>query len=158
MARQQLAFCHLIEKLDATCDQVSNLSGERDAVIANANSLGYFYIEVLATHRASATRRELLPIDAVPAPQQALSEIVPGMYIAGRDIEPGTYVGIAGESITDSCYCARLVCVQGTIGCVVTNNNAIGQFFVEVAPSDFAPEVRCGLEKVEREAPAAWAC
>jgi hypothetical protein len=71
------------------------------------------------------------------------------MYIVGRDIQPGRYVGVGGDSIVDSCYWERLSCVQGTMACVIANDNAMGQFFVEVASSDFALSVRCGMEKVE---------
>ena len=129
-------------------ERLSDLSGELDAVIANDNAMGRFYVEVLETDRAIETACKLLPIGAVAAPAEPLSVIGPGTYIVGRDIEPGTYTAVAGDSIVNSCYWARLSCVDGTIDCVITNENAMGQFFVEVAASDFALKVCCRVQRV----------
>jgi hypothetical protein len=128
-------------------ERLSNLSGDMDAIIANGNAIGLFYVEVLETDRALTTDCELLPIHAVPAPDQPYTEIGPGTYIIGRDIEAGTWKGQAAEG--DMCYWERMSCVQGTFDCIITNNNAEGQFFVEVAPSDVALSVDCDMQKVE---------
>ena len=129
--------------------RLSALSGDLDAVIANDNAMGHFYVEVLATDRALETGCRLLPLEGVSPPEAPLTAFGPGIFIVGRDIAPGTYRGVAGDTITESCYWARLSCVQGTMSCVIANDNATGQFFVQVGASDFALEVRCELEKAE---------
>lgn len=133
----------------STCywERLSSLSGELDAIIANDNSMGQFYVEVLPSDRAFSTDCEMFPIESVPAPEQLFTEIGPGTYIVGRDIGAGTWRGQADEGTT--CYWERLACVQGTFNCIITNDNSTGQFFVEVAPSDFALSVACEMEKVE---------
>jgi hypothetical protein len=118
-----------------------------DAVIANGNSSGQFYVEVLETDEALNTDCEMVPIDVVPPPEQPYTEIGPGTYIVGRDIDAGTWRGQAGEG--RACYWERLICVQGTFDCIIANDNSLGQFFLEVAPGDFALAVDCGMEKVQ---------
>lgn len=127
---------------------LSDLSGNTEAVIGGHNRDSRFYVEVLETDYALRTYCELLPIDAVPAPEQPLTEIVPGMYIVGRDIEAGTWRGQVAEDQTP-CYWERLSCVRGNIHCVIANGIGEGQFFIEVAPSDFALDIRCPVQKVE---------
>lgn len=134
---------------DRSCywERLSDLSGDLDSIIANGNNTGQFYIEVLQSDRALTTDCELLPIDVVPAPEEPLTNIGPGIYLVGRDIEAGTWRGQASEGTT--CYWERLSCVLGTFECIIANDNAAGQFFVEVAASDYAVYVACEMEKVE---------
>jgi hypothetical protein len=136
------------DSLMSSCywERLNALSGDLDAIIANGNSSGMFYVEVLETDRALTTDCELLPIDAVPAPEEPLTEITTGTYIVGRDIEAGTWRGQASDG---TCYWERQSCVLGTFDCIIANGNAEGQFFVEVAPSDFSLQVDCHMEKVE---------
>lgn len=127
--------------------RLSNLTGTDD-IHANDNALGLFYVEVLPEDRALETGCELLPMENVPARDEFLTTLAPGTYIVGRDIEAGTFRGEAGEDILESCYWARLRNVSGQND-ILANDNAIGQYFVEVLPSDFALKVGCEVQKVE---------
>ena len=66
-----------------------------------------------------------------------------GTYLVGKELEPGLYVGLAGPSIMDSCYWARLADLSGTMDGIVQNDYAIGQFYIEVLPTDLAVKVAC---------------
>jgi hypothetical protein len=127
--------------------RLSNLTGSDD-ILANDNAQGLYYVEVLPDDKALETGCELLPIEQVPARDEFLTVLPPGTYLLGRDIEAGTYRGEAGDEILESCYWARLSNVSGE-GNVIANDNATGQYFIEVLPTDFALEVDCEVEKVE---------
>ena len=98
--------------------------------------------------RALKTGCELLPIDKVPARDEYLTTLSPGTYLIGRDIEAGLFRGKAGDDIMESCYWARLSNASGDDD-ILANDNATGQYFVEVLPSDFALNTGCELEKAE---------
>jgi hypothetical protein len=72
--------------------------------------------------------------------------IQPGTYIIGEDIQPGLYIGHAGEDTLESCYWARLRDFSGKG--IIYNDNSVGQFYIQVAPSDFALETHCQLRYV----------
>jgi len=127
--------------------RLSNLSGN-DNINANDNAEGLFYLEVLPTDIALETRCDITPIDKVPQRGEFLTKLPSGIYIIGRDIEPGIFKGEAGADFLESCYWARLSNVSG-INNILANNNATGQFFIEVLPTDFALQVRCEVNKVE---------
>lgn len=127
--------------------RLSNLTGSDD-ILANDNAEGLFYVEVLPDDKALETKCELLPIEQVPARDEFLTVLSPGTYLVGRDIEAGTYRGVAGDDLLESCYWARLSNVSGDDD-ILANDNATGQYFVEVLPSDFALQVGCEVEKVE---------
>lgn len=130
-------------------ERLNGLSGEFDDLIANDNSEGLYYVEILPSDKAFKTACEMLPIDVVPAPEAFLKVLTAGTYLVGRDIEAGTYRGEAGDDFLESCYWERQSCVLGEFDCVIANENATGQFFVEVLPSDFALKVGCDVEKVD---------
>jgi len=123
--------------------RLNDLSGEMDAIIANDNAIGQYYVEVKDTDYALKTNCLLTKIEGVPEPTEFKTELQVGTYIVGRDIEPGLYKGQAGEDIMDSCYWARLSDVSGGMGSIIANDNATGQFFIQVASSDFALKVNC---------------
>ena len=127
--------------------RLSNLTGSND-ILANDNAQGLYYVEVLPDDKALETACELLPIDRVPARQGLLTSLTPGTYLIDRDIEAGTYRGEAGTDILESCYWARLSNVSGEDD-ILANDNATGQFFIEVLPSDFALHVSCQVERVQ---------
>lgn len=127
--------------------RLSNLTGSDD-ILANDNAQGLFYVEVLPDDKALKTACELLPIEQVPARDEFLTVLPPGTYLVGRDIEAGTYRGMAGDDVLESCYWARLSNVSGDDD-ILANDNAIGQYFIEVLPTDFALTVGCEVEKVE---------
>ncbi|HHX08499.1 MAG TPA: hypothetical protein GX730_03590 [Chloroflexi bacterium] len=128
--------------------RVSGVSGEFDEIIANDNSVGNFYVEIKETDFAIDVRCSLDPIESIPAPEEFLTTLEPGIYIVGRDIQAGTYKGQAGEDIGDSCYWERVSGVSGDFEEIIANDNAVGQFYIEVAPSDFALSVNCPVEFV----------
>jgi hypothetical protein len=127
--------------------RLSNLTGSDD-ILANDNAQGLYYVEVLPDDKALDTGCELLPIDKVPAREEFLSSLTPGTYLIDRDIEAGIYRGEAGTDILESCYWARLSSVSGEDD-ILANDNATGQFFIEVLPSDFALQVGCQVEKTQ---------
>jgi hypothetical protein len=125
------------------------LSGNFDAVIANDNSIGQFYVEIRDTDYAIETRCELVLLESLPASTGEFpNKIQPGMYLIGRDIKAGTYKGQAGSDITSSCYWSRLNNVSGEFDGIIANDNAIGQFYVLVSASDFALSTACEIERV----------
>ncbi len=126
--------------------RLSGASGEFSDLIANENAIGQFYVEVLNTDAFLEVSCEITSLDLWPAPDTKLSRIDPGMYIVGRDIEPGTYRGEAGTDVRDSCYWARLSGASGEFSDLIANDNARGQYFVTVQESDFALYTRCTLE------------
>jgi hypothetical protein len=127
--------------------RLSNLTGSDD-ILANDNAEGLYYIEVLEGDKALETGCELLPIDKVPARDEFLTSLAPGTYLIGRDFEAGLFRGKAGDDILESCYWARLSNVNGDDD-ILANDNATGQYFVEVLPTDFALKTGCQLEKAE---------
>jgi len=131
-------------------ERLSGLSGEFDDVIANDNAVGLFYIEVKATDVALSTDCPLISLEQGPIPEESNPLIVgPGTYLVGRDIQSGRYRGQAGADILDSCYWERLSDVSGELDGIITNENATGQFFVQVAGTDFALTTDCELEFVQ---------
>jgi hypothetical protein len=127
--------------------RLSNLTGSDD-ILANDNAEGLYYVEVLPDDMALKTGCELLPIEQVPARDEFLTVLPPGTYLVGRDIEAGTYRGKAGDDILESCYWSRLSNVSGDDD-ILANDNATGQYFIEVLATDFALQVGCEVEKVE---------
>lgn len=129
--------------------RLRNLSGSLDAILANDNSIGQFYVEIKESDYAFETKCELRFLHYLPEPPTEFPQrIIPGTYLVGIDIQPGTYKGQAGTEITESCYWARLRNVSGEFGAIIANDNATGQFYVQVLPSDFALVTQCVLERV----------
>ena len=79
---------------------------------------------------------------ATPEPKMSLD---PGMYQVGSDIQPGIYAGLAGTDIVGSCYWARLSGASGDFSELLANENAIGQFYVEVQDTDKYFKVDCEI-------------
>jgi hypothetical protein len=130
-------------------ERLKDLSGSFDSILANDNSVGQFYVEVVGTDYAINTHCDLVPIESLPANTGEFPQVIePGTYIVGRDIQAGTYRGEAGSDITASCYWERVSSVAGGFDPIIANDNAIGQFYVQVAGSDFALKTACKLERV----------
>jgi hypothetical protein len=127
--------------------RLSNLSGEMDAILANDNAIGQFYIEVLSTDIALETSCQLIQLEYAPILELG-DELPAGTFIVGRDIQPGTYQGQAGEDILESCYWERLSNVSGDMNSIITNNNATGSYFIQVSTADFALMTGCPLTRV----------
>jgi hypothetical protein len=129
-------------------ERLKDLTGELESIIANNNSVGLYYIEILESDMAFETACELLPIDVVPVPDLFITALAPGTYLIGRDIDAGLYRGETGTDFIDSCYWERSSCVLGELECTIANDNATGQFFIQVEPSDFALSVGCEVAEV----------
>jgi len=120
--------------------RLSGLTGDLDSIIANENSEGQIYIEVQPSDVALETGCDLLPLEQVPPPSELLTTLPAGMYLVGRDIGPGVY---SGQAEGGQCYWARLSNLAGDLDGIIANDNAQGQFFIEVLPDDFAIVVGC---------------
>ena len=128
-------------------ERLKDLSGTFDSIIANENAEGLFYVEILPSDKAFATDCDVRAIGDVYPPSNPFTKLPPGMYLVGRDIAPGLYRGQAPRG--DWCYWERLSSATGEFHSILANDNAEGQFFVSVAPSDFAVRFGCPVEKVE---------
>ncbi len=72
-----------------------------------------------------------------------------GIHLVGVEIEPGIYVGQAGEELLESCYWARLSDLTGSNRAILANGNATGKYYIEVLASDTALETKCELMSLE---------
>jgi hypothetical protein len=130
-------------------ERLSDLSGSFDSILANDNTMGQFYVEIKATDHAFKTDCWVTFLSTMPASPAQFPQTIPqGTYIIGVDIAPGTYRGQAGTDILESCYWERLSAVSGDFSSVIANDNATGQFYVGVQPTDFALSTACSLERV----------
>ncbi|MCI0559086.1 MAG: hypothetical protein MN733_11365, partial [Nitrososphaera sp.] len=90
----------------------------------------------------------LVPLSSLPEPAGDYPQTIePGMYLLGRDIQPGTYQGQAGADISTSCYWVRLSDVSGDFDAIIANDNAIGQFYIQVSENDYALQTSCALTR-----------
>lgn len=95
-----------------------------------------------------STDSDLELLAALPEPPaEFLETLEPGTYLVGIDIRPDRYKEQAGDDITDSCYGARLANGTGDMCALITNDNATGQYYVQIAASDFTFETACPLER-----------
>jgi hypothetical protein len=130
-------------------ERLSNVAGGFEGLLANDNSEGQFYVEVIPTDFAFSTDCEMALLDPLPAPPAEFPQTIPvGTYLVGIDISPGNYQGQAGADIMESCYWERLSNVTGGFSGLLANDNATGQFYIQVAPTDFALSTDCELERV----------
>ena len=127
-------------------ERLSDLTGEFDAILANDNSNGQFYIEVREGDYALQTDCELVLLDPLPEPLGEFpDEIALGSYLVGIDIQPGIYRGLAGIDFMDSCYWERLSSASGGFDGILANEGSNGQFYIEVDDSDFILKTACDL-------------
>lgn len=130
--------------------RLKDLSGELDSIIANDNSFGQFYIQVADSDYALEVKCVIEHLETLPEPAASFpASIDAGMYLVGIDIQPGLYKGLAGEDVMESCYWARLKDLSGSLTSIIANDNATGQYYVEVGASDFALQTRCELTLAE---------
>jgi len=130
-------------------ERKKDLEGNIESIIANDNSLGQYYIMVADTDYALETACPLMYLESMPAPVTEFPQkIEPGMYLVNIDIQPGTYKGEAGADFAGSCYWERMSDLQGSLYSIISNDNSIGQFYVQVGASDFALTTACELERV----------
>ena len=100
----------------------------------------------LATLEATPT-----PPVHTPVPTPDASRIIePGMHLVGIDIQPGLYVGDAGNvSVYDGCKWERLSSLLGESGSTLGRGLQSGQYYVEVAETDEAFKTTCELLPIE---------
>ena len=115
-----------------------------DRVLAGCQSTDMVVLAPGASATATATPTPTAA--ATPTPS-----IRPGTYAVGQDIDPGTYVGIAGTGVLDTCYWARLQGVSGVLDDILANDIAMGQFYIEVLEGDGYLETHCQITSL-----AAW--
>ena len=125
--------------------RLQGVSGALDDILANDNAMGQFYIEVLEGDGYLETRCQITSLAAWPEPSELPESLQPGTYMVGRDIAAGTYRGEAGEEVLDTCYWARLQGVSGALDDILANDNAMGQFYIEVLEGDGYLETRCQI-------------
>ena len=133
--------------------RLSGLSGDMNHLITNENATGSYFVTVQPSDLALKTDCQLtlsdggtsVPVEAITAESTADSKksLDPGMYKVDSDIQPGIYAGLAGTDVFDSCYWARLSGASGDFSELIANENAIGQFYVEIQPSDIYFKVDC---------------
>lgn len=124
--------------------RLKDVSGSLDSILANDNSVGQFYIEVVQGDYALKIGCEIAPMASVAKPAAFLTSLPPGTYLIGRDIEAGTFKGQAGS---DTCYWARLKNVNGGVDSIIANDNSNGQYFIQVSADDFALTVKCQVDR-----------
>jgi hypothetical protein len=130
--------------------RMSDLTGDFEALLANDNAIGQFYIHILDTDFAVETKCDLVLLDSIPESLDEYPQVIaPGTYLIGSDIKAGIYRGEAGEDFLESCYWARLRGVSGNFDELLANDNSTGQYFVQVTETDFALSTTCELELTE---------
>lgn len=96
-----------------------------------------------------------IPATDTPAPTETpeTEGLVPeGTNLVGEDIEPGIYVGLAGNLLSDQgiCYWERLSGLSGELDDVITNDIESGLFYVEVLETDLALKTDCELLPLDK--------
>jgi hypothetical protein len=128
--------------------RLKDLSGGLDSLSANDNAIGQFYLEALESDEALETACELTFLATLPSPPDSFPETIqPGMYLVGVDVQPGMYKGQAGADFSQSCYWQRISNLTGDLFSIIANDNATGQFYVQVASTDMALETACELTR-----------
>ena len=125
--------------------RLSGVSGKLEDVIAVDNAIGQFYVLIKDTDAYFKTGCEVTSLADWSAPEDLPTTIKLGMHLVGRDIAPGTYKGKAGEDILNSCHWKRLSTASGELEDVIAVDNATGQFYVSVEPTDYALSTACEL-------------
>ncbi len=129
--------------------RLKDLSGNPDSVIANENSIGLFYVLVSKSDLVFKTDCRLTFLPALPEAVNPFPQtILPGMYLVGRDIQPGLYQGQGGADNIDSCYWERLKDLTDSQNSIIANENSVGQFQVRIYPGDIAVRTGCELTRV----------
>jgi hypothetical protein len=115
-------------------ERLSGVSGDFDAILANESVDGQAYVEVFPTDVAFSTRRCGRWEPATDDRPDVSGGFGDGTYRVGIDIQPGTYRSTGGSS----CYWVRLGNLDGDFDAINANDNADGQAYVEILPTDVA--------------------
>ena len=81
-----------------------------------------------------------------PTPKVSLD---PGTYKVGTDIQPGIYAGQTGAGVFDSCYWERSSGATGSLDEIIANDNATGQFYVQIQQTDAFFQVDCEITPID---------
>ena len=127
--------------------RLGDLSGDPESIIAMGQREGQFYVEVQDSDAGFTTEWELAPLDSLLTKTPLLTEFPPGMYIVGLDIAPGKYQGTPEEELF--CFWQRVKDLREEEESTIEWDIPGEKFVVEVAPTDFAVEFHCPVEKVE---------
>lgn len=120
-------------------ERLKDLSGGFDAIVANGNSDGQFYIHVKEGDYAVSFGCDVVLLDPMPGPVEEFpEELDPGVFLVGIDIKAGLYKGMS-----DGCYWERLQDVAGGFDGIIANGNSNGQYYIEVKDGDFAFSTNC---------------
>ena len=127
--------------------RLSDLNQDPESIIAMGLHEGPFYVEVRSDDTAFTTECELVPIAQLEPRDPLLASVPPGMYVVGLDISPGEYKGEPQEDLF--CFWQRLNDFRGEDNSTIAWDLPGEQYVVEVAPTDFAVEFHCPVEKVK---------
>lgn len=125
--------------------RLSGLGGSLDEIIANDNPVGPTYVEIKESDEAFETMGgQWIKIDLDEYEGEESDEIGPGMYLVGKDIQPGRY-----KTADDSGYWARLKGLSGELDDIIANDNMAGGGYVEISESDVAFYTTMHWEKAD---------
>lgn len=127
--------------------RLSALDQDPENIIAMGQHEGPFYVELQSGDFAFTTECELAPIAHLAPREPLLTSVPPGMYVVGLDIGPGEYKGKPREDLF--CFWQRLSNFRSEDDSTIAWDLPGEEFVVEVAPTDFAVEFHCPVEKVE---------
>lgn len=122
--------------------RLKGFSGNVEDIIANANPMGPWYIEVKSTDAGVQFQEGgwRLFDDTEKARHELKTTIEgDGIYLVGVDIEPGKY-----KLDGSSAYWARLKDVSNDLSAIIANGNPTGPTIVTIAPTDYAFQVTGG--------------
>ncbi|GAB4480997.1 MAG: hypothetical protein OHK0031_02590 [Anaerolineales bacterium] len=129
--------------------RLKNLSGDVNAVSGSNNAHGQFYVEIKVSDYAFKTSCPLLPLSMLPDNGGEFPATVEyGMYLVGKDIQPGRYQGFPQYGAKAPCFWERQRNAGGAYDGVIANRHETQAFTVELQPDDFALFTTCRLERV----------
>ncbi len=127
--------------------RLGDLSGDPESIIAMGQREGQFYVEVQGSDAGFTTECELTPLESLSPRTPMPTGFPPGMYIVGQDIAPGKYQGTPEQELF--CFWQRVKDLREEEDSTIDWDIPGERFVVEVAPTDFAVEFHCPVEKVE---------
>ena len=159
---ERATSANMVTAADTRDPLLAEYDPNADGVIEKADmrrAVGLFFGPQPTLSRADMRRLVGIYFSAAPNPTPTpiptatpTPSIRPGTYAVGQDIDPGTYVGIAGTGVLDTCYWARLRGVSGALDDILANDNAMGQFYIEVLEGDGYLETHCQITSLGRVA------
>ncbi len=134
-------------------ERLKDLSGSFDAIIANGNADGQFYVSINETDAAFTSSCSVLLLNPLPEPALEFPQVITqGMYLVGIDIKPGIYF-----SKEEGCYWERLKDLSGDFNGIISNGNSYGQFYVKLKENDYAFSISCEATLLETIEPLSTA-